>query len=34
MLALAYARTRMKGRGAEVMAWLRPVASKAFPART
>jgi len=34
MLALAYARTKMKGRGREVMAWLRPAASKASPART
>jgi len=32
MLALAYARSRMKGRAAEVMAWLRPTASKASPA--
>jgi len=34
MLALAHARTKMKGRGGEVMAWLRPVASKASPAQT
>ena len=33
MLALAYARTKMKGRGQDVMAWLRPAASKASPAR-
>jgi uncharacterized membrane protein len=34
MLAMAYARTKMKGRGREVMARLRPAASKASPART